>query len=62
MSKTRKKEQKVTEVNSSHYLKSTETIMLIGYLTPRHTARHCSSYHRLTLPRTCEKAGKEGTR
>lgn len=59
MSKRRKKKQKVMEVNSSQYSNSTCATMKTCYLTQRQSARHCSSTHRQTLPKTQEAAGKE---
>lgn len=60
-SKARKKQKR--------WLKSTaattqiaRAIMTICYLSPRQSARHCSSYHRQGLPRTWEMAQKEDTR
>jgi len=44
---TKKKQQKVTEVNSSLYPNSTRAIMMFCYLTPRQSAKSCSIYHRL---------------
>lgn len=59
MSKRRKKKQKVMEVSSSQYSNSTWATMKTCYLTPRQSARHYSSTHRQTLPKTQEVAGKE---